>query len=108
MSNYFASSELRLKKSYSMSGENNPMYNKGYLISGGKNGHATYIYTFEGIDYDCRDDLMKVLKNRWASIAESTIRKIMRGNYSSRISKKYQYVIDNLSWRKKVDENKKD
>lgn len=36
--------------------------------------------------------------------SESTIRRIMSGNYTYRISNKYQYVIDNLSWRLKSED----
>lgn len=77
------------------------MYGQGHKISGGKNGKAIYIYTFEGIDYQCRDDLIIELKKRWPTISESTIRSIQNNNYSIRIMKKYKYVIDNLSWRLK-------
>lgn len=87
------------------SGNKNPMYGKGYKLAGGNNGHAIYIYTFENIDYQCRDDLMKVLKEKYPDISESTIRRIMRNNYTEKISSKFQYVIDNLSWRLK-SENK--
>lgn len=86
-------------------GENNPMYGNGEKVSGGKNGHAIYIYTYKGIDYDCRDALMHVLKEEFPTISESTIRRIMANNYTARISKKYQPVIDELTWRLKKDEN---
>ena len=46
------------------------------------------------------------LKNKFPTISESTIRRIMSGNYTSRISNKYQYVIDNLSWRLKSEDKK--
>lgn len=92
-------------KSDQVSGKGNPMYGKGYKLKGGKNGHAIYIYTYKGIDYDCRDDLMVVLKQEFPKISESTIRRIMRNNYTIRTSKKYQEVIDNLSWRLKSNEN---
>ena len=71
----------------------------------GGNGNAIYIYTYMGVDYQCRDDLMVVLKNEFPAISESTIRRIMSGNYTIRTSSKYQHVIDNLSWRLKKDEN---
>ena len=73
----------------------------GHKISGGKNGKAIYIYTYLGVDYYCRDDLMKVLQVDYPDISESTIRRIMRGQYTIRTTSKYQYVIDNLSWRLK-------
>ena len=46
------------------------------------------------------------LKKQFSTISESTIRRIMSGNYTSRISNKYQYVIDNLSWRLKSEDKK--
>ena len=99
--------EIKDKEKYSKirrdltKGNNNPMYQKGYKISGGKNGHAIYIYTYKNIDYECRDELMIELKKEYPLISESTIRRIMSGKYTSRIYKKYQEVINNLSWRLK-------
>jgi hypothetical protein len=98
--------EFCKQKSEQVSGKNNPMYGKGYKLSGGKNGKAIYIYTFEGIDYYCRDDLMIILKDRWPTISESTIRNIQSGKYGKCISNKFKYVIDNLKWRLKKDEDK--
>lgn len=95
-------------RSKATSGERNPMYGKGYKISGGKNGHAIYIYNYLGKDYDCRDDLMIVLKEQFPKISESAIRKIMSGKYTKRISSRFQFVIDNLTWRLKKDENQID
>lgn len=92
-------------RSKATSGSKNSMYGNGYRVSGGKNGHAIYIYTFKGVDYQCRDDLMIVLKEEFPGISESTIRKIMSGKFTKRISNKFQYVIDNLTWRLKKDEN---
>ena len=102
---------IRDRKAYSEQkrrqclGVGNPMYGHGDRISGGRNGHAIYAYTYKGSEYQCRDDLMVVLKREFPSISESTIRTIMRGNYTKRISNKYQEVIDNLTWRLKKDEN---
>lgn len=89
----------------SKSGSNNSMYGHGERISGGKNGHAIYTYTYCGIDYCCRDDLIVELKKEFPTISESAIRRIMRGKYTQRISNRYQFVIDNLTWRLKKDEN---
>ena len=44
---------------------------------------------------------MKELKKEFPDISKSTIRKIMKGYYTERISSKFQYVIDNLTWRLK-------
>ena len=96
---------IKMRRDLSI-GEKNPMYGKGYKLSGGKNGHNKYIYTFEGKDYECRKYLIEELNSRGIDISNSAFRRIESGNYTKRISDKYQYVIDNLSWRPK-DENKK-
>ena len=98
--------DRRKKQSIQNTGSGNPMYGKGYKLKGGNNGKAIYIYTFENKDYYCRDDLIIELKKQFSTISESTIRRIMSGNYTSRISNKYQYVIDNLSWRLKSEDKK--
>ena len=102
-----AGTTVTKKLGRNVAGDRNPMYGNGHKLSGGKNGHAIYIYTFEGVDYDCRDDLMIILKKKYPNISESTIRKIQSNNYGKRILKNYSYVIDNLSWRlKEKYENK--
>ena len=105
MTNYKNDIEAQRKNSVSKSGKNNSMYCHGERISKGKNGHAIYIYTYREIDYQCRDDLMVVLRKEFPTISESAIRRIMKGKYTKRISSKYQFVIDNLTWRLKKDEN---
>lgn len=105
MTNYHINLESKKRNSLSKSGKNNSMYRHGERVSKGNNGHAIYIYTYNEIDYQCRDDLMIVLKKEFPTISESAIRRIMRGNYTKRISDKYQFVIDNLTWRLKKDEN---
>lgn len=101
MHSYYNNPNAMFKNSKSKSGSNNSMYGHGERISGGKNGHAIYIYTYCGIDYQCRDDLIIELKKEFPTISESAIRRIMKGKYTKRISNKYQYVIDNLTWRLK-------
>lgn len=107
MMRYYSNESLQAKRRLLSSGKNNNMFGHGEKLSGGKNGHAIYIYTYKDVDYDCRDDLMIELKKEFADISESSIRKIMSGKYTKRISKKYQSVIDNLTWRLKKDENQK-
>lgn len=97
--------ELRSKQN---SGENNPMYGKGYKLSGGNNGKAIYIYTYKNIDYQCRDDLVKELVKEFPDITGPIIRSIMLDKCSKKTIVKYKYVINNLSWRLKKDENKVD
>ena len=99
--------EMSNARSRVSSGKNNPMYGKGYKLSGARNGHATHIYTFMGEDFYCRDDLMVRLKEIYPAISESTIRRIMRGTYQDRIVKKFPLVVENLTWRLKSDEDKK-
>lgn len=105
MDNYYSNKDMIARRKELSSGTNNPNYGKGIKVSGGNNGNAKYIYTYKDIDYLCRDDLMVVLKQEFPEISESTIRRIMKNKYSTRTSSKYQYVIDNLTWRLKKDEN---
>lgn len=105
MYNYYNNPNAMFENSKSKSGSNNSMYGHGERVSGGKNGHAIYIYTYCGVDYYCRDALMIELKKEFPTISESAIRRIMSHKYTQRISSKYQFVIDNLTWRLKKDEN---
>ena len=99
MSNY-TESMREYRRSISI-GCKNPMYGKGYKISGGKNGHAKYNYIFEGIIYDCRKSLLIALNKKGYNISESTIRRIQTNTYGKCIKNKYQYIIDNLQWYEK-------
>lgn len=101
MSRYYASEESQKRMSESRKGVNNSMYGKGYKLQGGNNGKAIYIYTYKEIDYQCRKDLMIVLKKEYPLITENVIRKIVNNTYTKRINNKFQEVIDNLSWRLK-------
>ena len=98
--------EKKKEWSEKFSGEKNPNYGNGEKISGSKNGRAIYIYTFEGVDYGCRDDLMMVLKERYPKITESAIRRLQKGICGEKTYKNFQYVVDNLTWRLKTDEDK--
>lgn len=97
--------ERRLAYSERNRGANNPNYGNGEKMAGGNNSTAIYIYVFEGNEYLCRKDLLTELKKRWNDISPSAIRRIMSGKYTDRIRKKFNYIIENLSWRLK-DENK--
>lgn len=105
MSNYTES--MREYRCLISKGSKNPMYGKGYKISGGNNGHTIYNYIFENVIYDCRKSLIKDLNLKGFNISESTIRNIQNHTYGQHIKNKYQYIIDNLKWELK-DENKKD
>ena len=106
MSNYYNSSELQQNRSNISSGCNNNMYGNGFKVSGGKNGKALYDYYFKNRYFECRKYLVQYLKNvEGFNISENAIRNIQEGTYGVRTKNKFQYVIDNLSWRLK-DENK--
>ena len=104
MSNF--TSDMRKARSDRVKGKLNPMYGSGYKISKGKNGRSIYNYYIDGKAFDCRIDLLDYLKIEFPDISDSTIRKIVNGNFGIRTVNKYQYVIDNLYWELKKDENK--
>ena len=97
----------RVRKNISLrtSGEKNPMYNNGNKVSGGKNGHATKEYTFNGMYFDCRKSLLTYLINSGYQISNSTFRSIENNTYTNRLYKKHKYIIDNLTWRYKNNED---
>ena len=102
MSKYYSNELLQKKKSESLSGANNPMFGKGYKLSGGKNGKATKIYLYDGLEFECRKYLIAYLKeNVNESISENLIRAIENKSYSKRTVDKYSELIDKLSWRNK-------
>lgn len=58
---------------------------------------------FEGV----YKELVKYLQfNGFDTVSVSTIRKIEQNAYHIRIEKKYKYIIDNLVWGYKKDEDK--
>lgn len=106
MSNYYNNIEMMERKSKQNSGSNNPMYGNGYKVSGGNNGHAKIDYYFNDIKFECRKYLVNYLKqNGFPAISVSTIRGIENGSYGIRIANKYAYIIENLTWRFKDNEN---
>lgn len=105
MSNYYTRDDLRQHRKEISSGENNNMYGKGYKVSGGKNGHATMWYKFNGAYFDCRNDLIYYLNSCGYDIKASHIRKLINNNLSDRLTNKYKNIIDQLTWGLK-DENK--
>lgn len=105
MSRYYNDKEARIRNSLSKSGKNNSSYGNGYRVSGGRNGHNKYRYTFKGVEYECRKYLVQGLKEQGYDINVNAVRKIENGNYSVRIAKKFKWLIDGLSWRDK-NENK--
>lgn len=79
-------------------GKNNPRYNKGYKISGGKNGHATIRYFYENKTFECGKDLISFLNKEDPKISESTIRKLKAG--SVRVLKEHP-ILTKISWEEK-------
>lgn len=99
MSNF--TSEMRKARSDRVKGELNPMYQCGYKISGGNNGKSIYNYYIDDKFFDCRIDLINYLRTDFPEVSESTIRKIVNGNFGVRTINKYKYIVDNLSWELK-------
>lgn len=79
-------------------GSNNPMFGKGYKLSGGNNGHATIRYTYKGITFESRKDLLPVLQKDDQKIASSTIRKLING--SVRVLNEHP-ILKELTWERK-------
>lgn len=108
ISGYFSSDEAKLNRSARVRGDKNPNYGHGERQSGGNNGHATIIYTFNGTDYYCRKDLVNHLKTDFPDISNNAIRNIVNGNFGNRTVNKFKPIIENLTWRQKLlDEDKK-
>lgn len=101
MTKYYANEAAQIRNKLSKSGSSNSMWGNGYRVSGGNNGHAIYIYSYKGSTFNCRKDLMEVLKEEFPSITENVVRLIVNGTYTKRISNKYMSLINNLTWRLK-------
>lgn len=90
------------QKSKQCTGKGNPMYGKGYKLSGGNNGKATKLYFYDNLTFDYRLGLIDYLKTIDNKIGISTIRKFERG--STRVVREHP-ILNNLTWRYK-DEDK--
>ena len=97
--------ELGLSSLYT-SGENNGMYGKGYLISGGNNGHANVRYFFKDQVFESRKELLEYLHSHGYNITSSAIRRVIRGIGTRIVYDKYREVFDNLSWELKYEDKK--
>lgn len=84
------------------------IYGKGYKIAGGKNGKATHVYTYKGVDYQCRKDLHKALLAEGYTFGINTLRNMVLNPNSIRLNKKYGELIHAISMRLKSDEDKVD
>lgn len=76
----------------------NPMYKNGYKVSGGNNGHATKRYTYNGLTFECRKELVEYLKTFDDKICISTLRKFE--NNSKRVVREHS-ILNNVEWRYK-------
>lgn len=97
--------ELGLSSLYT-SGKNNGMYGKGYLISGGNNGHANVRYFFKDQVFESRKELLEYLHSHGYNITSSAIRRVIRGIGTRIVYDKYREVFDNLSWELKYEDKK--
>lgn len=88
----------RRQKSEQCSGENNPMYGKGYLIKGGKNGRADRYYIYNNIRFESRVELIQYLNSLGDMIEGRHIREWERGKVRPKIIKLYSHILDNLVW----------
>lgn len=80
------------------SGKNNPMYNKGYKIANGNNGHATIRYYFSNNVFESGKELILYLKKYDDKISNSTLRKLRQ--QSKRVLKEHP-VLKQVSWEEK-------
>ena len=105
MSRYYSNPELIRRRKEISSGENNNMYGKGYKISGGLNGTAVKRYFLDDKVFECRKDLIAYIEENYYHISPLTIRAIEEKSYGDRIKVKYSYIIENLRWEVKNNEN---
>ena len=105
MSNYYANKNLINRRKEISSGKNNNMYGKGYKISGGLNGKATKRYFIDDKVFECRKDLITYISLTYYHISPITIKAIEDKSYGKRIKNKYSYIIENLRWEDKNNEN---
>ena len=91
---------LSSKRQKATSGKNNPMFGKGYKLTGGNNGHATIRYHYKGIAYECRNDLLPVLQSIDTRISKSTIRRLING--SSRVLREHP-ILREVTWEDKYE-----
>ena len=105
MSKYYADEKLINRRKQISSGKNNNMYGKGYKVSGGLNGKATKRYFIDSKVFECRKDLITYISLTYYHISPLTLRAIEAKSYGNRIKRKYSYIIENLKWEDKNNEN---
>ena len=105
MSNY--TEEMRAKRISMSLGKNNNMYGKGYKVKGSKNGKCKYIYTYKGIEFECRKYLLEYLNKKGIVLSVGCLRDLENGKCSDSLKNKYKDILKDLTWRNK-NENKKD
>lgn len=95
--------EKRKQLSIKNSAENNPMYGKGYLLAGGRNGHANKIYTYNEKDFMCRNDLKSYLNSIGYNVTNSSLRSLVDVSEKnhSRTYRKFPDLVNKITWRYK-------
>lgn len=88
----------RKQKSEQCSGKGNPMYGKGYLVSGGKNGRANKFYIYNDIRFESRIELVSYLNSLDEMIEARHIREWENGEVRPKIVKLYSHILNNLVW----------
>lgn len=74
--------------------------------AGGKNGHATMYYIYDGIIFNCRDDFIYYINNNVdKKLTESVIRRVQNGSATFRAYREHMEVFNNVKWGLK-NENK--
>lgn len=105
MSNYYSNPEIQDRKHQQTSGENNPMYGKGYKVSNGNNGHATRYFYYKNKKFDSMKELIDYLNSNDIPITRSAVMRWVAQKGTNRLYNMYKDVWDNLTWEYK-DENK--
>lgn len=87
-----------------LKGEANGMYNNGYKIANGNNGHASIRYFYKDKTFESRKELLEYLQSKNIKITSSAVRKVIHNTGTLRVYNMYKEVFDNLKWEYK-DEN---
>lgn len=90
-----------LQKSIQCIGTGNPMYGKGYLVSGGKNGRATRNFYYKGKKFDCMKSLLEFLNSIGLHITKSGMMTWLKGEATDRLYRMYGAIIKDISWEYK-------
>lgn len=90
-----------LQKSLQCTGDSNPMYKKGYLISGGKNGHATRNFYYKDKAFDCMKDMLEYFDSINLHITKSAVMTLVAGKATNKLYKMYGEIVKDIRWENK-------